>query len=127
MTKKVCLLLVSFNILCAINGRARAQTSTTPAHDAAIVTSKAEDLAPSKSNTELNREIEELRHRVEDLENQNRALAELLNTVKTRLAALPEPALPEPARLDERRAARALPAAAPRASDSTEIAATKTA
>ncbi|HEY7183518.1 MAG TPA: hypothetical protein VIC84_18950 [Blastocatellia bacterium] len=123
MTKKVCLLLLSFNILCAINGRARAQASTTPAHDAAVVTSKAEDPAPSKSNIDLNREIEELRHRVEDLENQNRALAELLNAVKTRLAALPEPA-----QLDERSAARSLPAAAPpRASDSTEIAAAKTA
>src|SRR5262249_27371260 len=91
-TKKVCLLLVSFNILCAINGRAEAQASTTPAHDAAVVISRAEDPAPSKSNTELNREIEELRHRVEDLETQNRALAELLNAVKTKLAALPEPA-----------------------------------
>jgi hypothetical protein len=124
MTKKVCLLLASFNILCAIHGLAKAQSSTLPTHDAAVGASKAEDPAPAKSNFELAHEIEGLRHRVEDLESQNHALVELLNAVKTKLAALPEPALP-----DERRAARVQPGAAapPRASASTEMARAKTA
>src|SRR5262245_17850441 len=107
MTTKVCLLLVSFGILCALNGRAGAQTSTIPAHDVAIAPSKVEDPVTSKSSPELSREIEELRRRVEDLESQNRALAELLNAVKTKLAAMPETAQP-----DERRAALAAPPAA---------------
>jgi hypothetical protein len=123
MTKKVCLLLMSFNILCAINYSARAQSSTIPSHDAAIVDSKTEAPIASKSNPELGREIEELRHRVEDLEARNRTLMELLNAVNTRLAALPEPAQP-----NERRTARGLPAAAPSiAPASTEIATTKSA
>jgi hypothetical protein len=78
---------------------------------------------PAKTNSELAREIEELRHRVEDLESQNRALAELLNAVKAKLVALPDSAQP-----DEREAAaRAHPVtvAPPRASASTETAAAK--
>ena len=113
MMKKACRLLVLFNVLCAIHNFAVAQTPNLSTHNSAVEASKAEESLPVKSNSELAREIEALRHRVEDLESQNRALAELLNAVKTKLAALPDPAPP-----DERRAARVQPVAAalPRAS-----------
>ena len=124
MMKKACRMLVLFNVLCAIHNFAVAQTPNLSTHNSAVEASKAEESLPVKSNSELAREIEALRHRVEDLESQNRALAELLNAVKTKLAALPDPAPP-----DERRAARVQPVAAalPRASASAENATTKTA
>jgi hypothetical protein len=124
MMKKACRLLVLFNVLCATHNFAVSQTPNLSTHNSAVEASKAEDLVPAKSNSELTREIEALRHRVEDLESQNRALAELLNAVKTKLVALSDPTPP-----DERRATRVQPvtAAPPRASASTESAATKTA
>jgi hypothetical protein len=101
-----------------------AQTPNLSIHNSAVEALKAEDSMPAKTNSEIAREIAELRHRVEDLESQNRALVELLNAVKAKLIALPDPAQP-----NEREATRAhhVTAALPRASASTETAAANTA
>jgi hypothetical protein len=91
MTKKVSVLFALFGILGGASGLAVAQTPILPTRYVTAEASKAEGAAVStKSNSELAREVELLRHRVEDLENQNRALAELLSAVKTKLDALPD-------------------------------------
>src|SRR5581483_1068657 len=116
--KKVCLLFVLFSALCASQNLALAQAPNPSPRYAAAPTAKAEDsAAPTKSNAELTHEVEALRHRVEDLESQNRALVELINAVKAKLEVLPDPAVS-----DERRPARLQPASAalPRASTPTE-------
>src|SRR5262245_40425671 len=111
MIKKVCVLFALFGVFCGARALAVAQTPILPPGYAAAEASKAEGSAVStKSDSELAREIELLRHRVEDLESQNRALAELLSAVKTKLDAMSD------SQPDERRAAVVRPGAAlPRA------------
>jgi hypothetical protein len=106
MTKKVSVLFALFGIFGCAGGLAVAQTPILTTRYVTAEASKSEGAAVStKSNSELAREVESLRHRVEGLESQNRALAELLSAVKTKLDALSD----SPS--DERRAAVVRPAA----------------
>src|SRR5262245_39881450 len=107
MIKKVCVLFALFGVFCGARDLAVAQTPILPTRYVTAEASKAK--APdvsTKSNSELAREVELLRHRVEDLESQNHALAELLSAVKTKLDALPD----SPS--DERRSAGVQPVTA---------------
>src|SRR5215475_14387877 len=112
MMKKVSALFTLFGVFCCACGLAVAQTPSMPTRYVTAEASKAEVPATStKSNSELAHEVESLRHRVEDLESQNRALADLLNAVKAKLDSMSD----SPS--DERRAAvvRPGPDALPRA------------
>jgi hypothetical protein len=112
MTKKVSVLVALFSVIGGASGLAIAQTPILTTRYATAEASKAEGASVStKSNPELAREVESLRHRVEDLESQNRALAELLSAVKTKLDAMSD------STSDERRTAvvRPGPEAPPRA------------
>src|SRR5499427_6560737 len=120
MTKKVSVLVALFSVIGGASGLAMAQSPILTTRYVTAEASKAEGASVStKSNSELAHEVESLRHRVEDLESQNRALAELLSAVKTKLDALSDP--PQ----DERRAAAVLPGAAslPRAASTENVAA----
>jgi hypothetical protein len=110
--KKVFILFVLFIFLSSTQKRAAAQTPNLLAHDGVTEASKAQD--PAKTNSQLSREIDELRRRVDELESKNRELAELLKAINARLDAPPE--------------ARVRPVAAssmPRVSTSTESVAAK--
>jgi len=119
MTKKVSVLFALFSVIGGASGLAVAQTPILTTRYVTAEASKVEGASVStKSNSELAREVESLRHRVEDLETQNRALAELLSAVKTKLDVLSES--PQ----DERRAAVVRPGAAlPRAASNENVAA----
>ncbi|HKC85582.1 MAG TPA: hypothetical protein VKG02_06380, partial [Blastocatellia bacterium] len=107
MTKKVSVLVALFCVIGGASGLAMAQTPIMTTRYVTAEASKAEGASVStKSNSELAREVESLRHRVEDLESQNRALAELLSAVKTKLDSMSDPPP------DERRAAVVRPGAA---------------
>jgi hypothetical protein len=106
MTKKISVLFALFSVIGGASGLAVAQTPILTTRYVTAEASKSEGAAVStKSNSELAREVESLRHRVEDLESQNRALAELLSAVKTKLDALSD------SPPDERRAAAVRPGA----------------
>jgi hypothetical protein len=123
MIKRVYVLFALLGVFCGARDLAVAQAPILPARYVTAEDSRAEvPTVSTKSNSELAREVELLRNRVEDLESQNRALADLLNVVKTKLDALSD-SLP-----DERRAAvvRPVTAALPRAA-SIENAAARTA
>jgi hypothetical protein len=123
MKKRVYVLFALLGVFCGARDLAVAQATIAPTRYVTAEDSKAEvPPALTKSSSELAREVESLRHRVEDLESQNRALAELLSAVKTRLDALSE------APPNERRAAvvRPVTAALPSAA-SIENAAARTA
>src|SRR5262245_8163458 len=106
MTKKISVLFALFSVLGGASGLALAQTPILTTRYVTAEASKSEGASVStKSNSELAREVESLRHRVEDLESQNRALAELLSAVKTKLDAMSD----SPS--DERRAAVVRPGA----------------
>src|SRR5215813_7872520 len=106
MTKKINVLFALFCVIGGASGLAVAQTPILTTRYVTAEAPKAEGASVStKSNSELAREVESLRHRVEDLESQNRSLAELLSAVKTKLDALSD----SPS--DERRAAAVRPGA----------------
>src|SRR5262249_8668003 len=106
MTKKISILFALFSVIGGASGLAVAQTPILTTRYVTAEASKVEGASVStKSNSELAREVELLRHRVEDLESQNRALTELLSAVKTKLDALSD------SPTDERRAAVVQPGA----------------
>jgi len=120
MTKTISVLFALFSVIGGASGLAMAQTPNLTTRYVTAEASKAEGASVStKSSSELAREVESLRHRVEDLESQNRALAELLSAVKTKLDALSD----SPS--DERRAAAVRPGAAslPHAASTENVAA----
>src|SRR5262245_41109808 len=112
--KKTFLLFALFTFLSTIQNRAAAQTAEA---------SKAED--PAKTNYQLSREIDELRHRVDELESQNRALAELLKTINARLVAPEARVQPVAASLPNVSASTEMTAAKPAAAFNPESPAAK--
>jgi hypothetical protein len=120
MIKRVYVLFTLLGVFCGARDLAVAQAPILPSRYVTAEDSRAEVPAVStKSNSELAREVELLRNRVEDLESQNRALADLLNVVKTKLDALSD-SLP-----DERRAAVVRPVTAARTAVHTKPPATE--
>src|SRR5215510_7461399 len=113
MTKKISVLFALFSVTGGASGLAVAQTPILTTRYVTAEASKVEGASVStKSNSELAREVESLRHRVEDLETQNRALAELLSAVKTKLDAMSDPPPDERRAAATRSGADALPRAA---------------